>query len=101
MKVADSSGSVTLNVWNEFRDIISVGNTVYRLKNGFTNVHKGSLSLSVSRPVDLCKTSEVYELAVREKPDMSAYNSEYETIKGSSKSSIHDSGDDSSYFLIF
>lgn len=77
--------------------MISVGNTIYRLKNGFTNVHKGMLSLNISRPVDLIKTTDVYELSVRDKPDMSAYNSSFDSIKSAAKS--HDSGDDSSILI--
>ncbi|MFX0088004.1 MAG: hypothetical protein ACFFAU_20290 [Candidatus Hodarchaeota archaeon] len=43
--VADSTGAITLTLWNEDIDAISVDG-VYKLSNGFANVFQNSLRLS-------------------------------------------------------
>ncbi|MCP9259756.1 hypothetical protein DINM_002958 [Dirofilaria immitis] len=67
IRVADPTGSVLMGVWNDVGDNISAGD-IWRLRNGFTTIFKGSLSLSYGKMGELLKT---------EVPNMSEYNAEY------------------------
>ncbi|KAI6175847.1 SOSS complex subunit B1 [Aphelenchoides bicaudatus] len=91
-QVADETGSVNLSLWNDAADFFVPGD-ICSLKSGSTSVHKGVMSLTLGRHSEILKTGRiVYDFSI--KPDMSAYNSEYEAkfplSKGPSASDSHD-----------
>lgn len=75
IRIADQTGSINLCLWNEQGDNI-VLKKVYNLRNGFSSIIKGRLSLSLSRSGELSKASESLLISYAEQPDMSAYNPE-------------------------
>ncbi|CAG9538812.1 unnamed protein product [Cercopithifilaria johnstoni] len=75
IRVADPTGSVLMGVWNDVGDNISAGD-IWRLRNGFTTIFKGSLSLSYGKMGELLKTGEFF-MVYSEIPNMSEYNAEY------------------------
>ena len=58
--VADDTGSITLTLWNEDIDAISVENT-YKLSNGFANVFQNSLRLSKGKYGEIEEDSTEFE----------------------------------------
>jgi hypothetical protein len=97
LQVADESGSVNLCLWNEAADYFCPGD-VCSLKSASTSVHKGVMSLTMGRHSEILKTGRiVHDIAI--KPDMSAYNPEFEAKFPLSKGpSASDSHDDSNFF---
>ncbi|KAL3993710.1 hypothetical protein ACH3XW_18685 [Acanthocheilonema viteae] len=77
IRVADPTGSVLMGVWNDVGDNISAGD-IWRLRNGFTTIFKGSLSLSYGKIGELLKTGEFF-MVYSDIPNMSEYNAEYAT----------------------
>ncbi|VDM09263.1 unnamed protein product [Wuchereria bancrofti] len=75
IRVADPTGSVLMGVWNDVGDNIFAGD-IWRLRNGFTTIFKGSLSLSYGKMGELLKTGEFF-MVYSEVPNMSEYNAEY------------------------
>jgi len=58
--VADDTGSITLTLWNEDIDAISVEN-IYKLSNGFANVFQNSLRLSKGKYGEIAEDSTEFE----------------------------------------
>jgi replication factor A1 len=58
--VADETASITLTLWNEDIDAISVGN-VYKLSNGFANVFQNSLRLSKGKFGEIGEDATVFD----------------------------------------
>ncbi|MFW9906429.1 MAG: hypothetical protein ACFFFH_19090 [Candidatus Thorarchaeota archaeon] len=58
--VADDTASITLTLWNEDIDAISVGN-VYKLSNGFANVFQNSLRLSKGKYGEIGEDSTIFD----------------------------------------
>ncbi|VDK87950.1 unnamed protein product [Litomosoides sigmodontis] len=75
VRVADPTGSVLMGVWNDVGDNICAGD-IWRLRNGFTTIFKGSLSLSYGKMGELLKTGEFF-MVYSEVPNMSEYNADY------------------------
>lgn len=57
IKVADSTGSITLTVWNDVGNYIKPGD-IWRLTNGQMGCWKGAMTLNVGRTGVLVKTGE-------------------------------------------
>ncbi len=74
--VADSSGCVTVPLWNETIDTIEAGKT-YVLTNGYTGLFKGHLRLNIGRYGVLTAAEEDIE-EVNTENDMSAAEHERE-----------------------
>ncbi|MFH4977353.1 hypothetical protein AB6A40_004062 [Gnathostoma spinigerum] len=75
IRVADHSGSVNMGIWNEVGEFLQCGD-ICRLRNGYTTVYKGCLSLSCGKLGELQKTGEFF-LAFSDVPNMSEFNAEY------------------------
>jgi replication factor A1 len=58
--VADTTGAITLTLWNEDIDAISVDG-VYKLSNGFANVFQNSLRLSKGKYGEIEEDSTEFE----------------------------------------
>jgi len=74
VKVADPTGSINMGIWNELGEFLCPGD-IYRLRNGFTNVYKGCLTLSCGKMGELHKTGEFF-MAYVEMPNMSEFSAE-------------------------
>ena len=58
--VADDTASITLTLWNEDIDALSVGK-VYKLSNGFANVFQNSLRLSKGKFGEIGEDTTVFD----------------------------------------
>lgn len=58
--VADDTAAITLTLWNEDIDAISVSN-VYKLSNGFANVFQNSLRLSKGKFGEISEDETVFD----------------------------------------
>ncbi|CAF1017063.1 unnamed protein product [Adineta steineri] len=74
-KVADRTGSVTLNVWNTAGKLISPGDII-RLQNCLTQVFKNELCV---KPGRITKVGE-FMMDFKEEPDMSIFTPSMESI---------------------
>ena len=68
--VGDSTGVVSVPLWNESIDSVEIGST-YTLKNGYTGLFKRNLRLNIGREGVLSKSEEEIE-EVNTGNDMSA-----------------------------
>ncbi|MHA2423771.1 MAG: single-stranded DNA-binding protein [Candidatus Thorarchaeota archaeon] len=58
--VGDSTGTITIPLWNETIDNMTAGNS-YVLKNGYTGIFKGSLRLNIGRYGELSDAEEAID----------------------------------------
>ncbi|CAF1276638.1 unnamed protein product [Rotaria magnacalcarata] len=77
-KVADRTGSVTLNVWNNTGKLISPGD-ILRLQNCITQVFKNELCVKPGRNGIVTKVGE-FMMDFKEEPDMSIFSPSMESI---------------------
>ncbi|CAF0936430.1 unnamed protein product [Rotaria sordida] len=77
-KVADRTGSVTLNVWNTTGKLISPGD-ILRLQNCITQVFKNELCVKPGRNGIVTKVGE-FMMDFKEEPDMSIFTPSMESI---------------------
>ncbi|KJH47371.1 hypothetical protein DICVIV_06534 [Dictyocaulus viviparus] len=86
MRIADPSGSIIFTIMNaEVQDLFEPGDII-KIKNGFTNVHRGMLNLSCGRQGEFVKSGD-FMLIYSETPNMSEFNSEYAAIERARKPS--------------
>jgi len=58
--VGDSTGTITVPLWDETIDNMTTGNT-YVLKNGYTGIFKGNLRLNIGKYGELSDAEEAIE----------------------------------------
>ena len=68
--VADSTGTITVPLWDESIDNITTGNS-YLLKNGYTGLFKGSLRLNIGKYGEVSDAESAIE-EINSENDMSA-----------------------------
>uniref|UniRef100_A0A0K0CXP7 OB domain-containing protein n=1 Tax=Angiostrongylus cantonensis TaxID=6313 RepID=A0A0K0CXP7_ANGCA len=86
MRIADPSGSIIFTIMNaEVQDLFEPGDII-KIKNGFTNVHRGMLNLSCGRQGEFMKSGD-FMLVYSETPNMSEFNSEYAAMERARKPS--------------
>ncbi|VDO57463.1 unnamed protein product [Haemonchus placei] len=86
MRIADPSGSIIFTIMNaEAQDLFEPGD-ILKIKNGFTNVHRGMLNLSCGRQGEFMKSGD-FMMAYSELPNMSEFNSEYAAMERARKPS--------------
>ncbi|PIO68773.1 EF hand [Teladorsagia circumcincta] len=86
MRIADPSGSIIFTIMNaEVQDLFEPGDII-KIKNGFTNVHRGMLNLSCGRQGEFMKSGD-FMLLYSETPNMSEFNSEYAAMERARKPS--------------
>ncbi|CAI4224979.1 unnamed protein product [Auanema sp. JU1783] len=95
LKVADTTGSVTLSLRSP--DLIEAfqPGDIIKLKNGYTNVHRGSLTLSCGRNGECLRIGEFF-MGYTETPNMSEYNAQYAANERARKGSPPEEGEVSS-----
>ncbi|CAF1225055.1 unnamed protein product [Adineta ricciae] len=82
-KVADRTGSVTLNVWNTAGQLISPGD-ILRLQNCITQVFKNELCVKPGRSGIITKIDE-FTMDFKEDPDMSVFTPSMEPMNNTNK----------------
>ncbi len=68
--VADSTGTITVPLWDESIDNLTAGNS-YLLKNGYTGLFKGSLRLNIGKYGEVSDAESAIE-EINSENDMSA-----------------------------
>jgi len=58
--VADSTGTITMPLWNETIDNMTAGNS-YVLKNGYTGIFRGNLRLNIGQYGELSDAEEAID----------------------------------------
>uniref|UniRef100_A0A1I7X7M1 OB domain-containing protein n=1 Tax=Heterorhabditis bacteriophora TaxID=37862 RepID=A0A1I7X7M1_HETBA len=92
MRVADPTGSVNMTIMNpEVADMFQAGDIV-KIKNAFTNIHRGGLTLSCGRMGEFVKSGEFFML-YSEVPNLSEYNPEWAAIERARKPSPPEEGE--------
>ncbi|KAJ1351445.1 hypothetical protein KIN20_007447 [Parelaphostrongylus tenuis] len=95
MRIADLSGSIIFTIMNaEAQDLFEPGDII-KIKNGFTNIHRGMLNLSCGRQGEFIKSGD-FMLVYSETPNMSEFNSEYAAMERARKPSPPPEGELSS-----
>ncbi|WKY06029.1 hypothetical protein Q1695_006322 [Nippostrongylus brasiliensis] len=95
MRIADPSGSINFTIMNaEVQDLFEPGDII-KIKNGFTNVHRGMLNLSCGRQGEFMKSGD-FMLLYSETPNMSEFNSEYAAMERARKPSPPPEGEQQS-----
>ncbi len=84
--VGDESGVVTMTLWEDDIEKVNV-NESYTLKNGYVNLYRGSLRLTVGRTGEIEKSDEEIE-EVNTENDMSEKT--YQTYRSQSYRSFRD-----------
>ncbi len=58
--VGDSTGTITIPLWDETIDNMTTGNT-YVLKNGYTGIFRGNLRLNIGKYGEISNAEEAIE----------------------------------------